>query len=90
MAYWIGTLLLYIGSPMVTCMLIGKVIVVVCWTCTPFAARTNCFSPKVGILIGYWFYTNYSTSGTSSNWVTLVASTFYFPKINGSDPLIPK
>jgi hypothetical protein len=67
MGYWIGTLLSYIGSPVVTCMLTSETIVIACWTCTLLMERTSCFSPKVGILIGYWFYTNYSTSGVNSS-----------------------
>jgi len=33
--------------------LISKAVVVSCGTGTPLVTRTNCFNPKVGILIGY-------------------------------------
>jgi hypothetical protein len=68
---------------MVTCILTSRIIVITCWTGTPFVVRIDCSSLKFGILVEYWFYTNYSIGGTSFGWVTSIASPFFPLEING-------
>jgi hypothetical protein len=68
----------------VTCTLIASIATVVCWRCTFLMIKIGYFSLKLGILIRYWFCTNYWISGIIFGWTTLITSPFFVPKINGS------
>ncbi len=71
-------------------MLIGKVIVIAYWTCTPLGIKIGCLNPKVGILARYLVCSTCSIGDIGSVWVVPATYLFFLLEINGSGSLILK